>query len=267
MPKKNSPVGVFDSGLGGLTVVHALKQTLPTESIIYFGDTARVPYGTKSEETVTRFSLQIAEFLIRRHVKLIVVACNTASAVALTSLRRKNTIPVIGVIEPAARAAVAATRSHHIGVIGTRATINSGAYTRMLRELDYDTRITSAACPLFVPLAEEGWTKGKIAEMVAEEYLTPFQSSDVDTLIPGCTHYPLLKKTIQSLLPDNVTLIDSPQAVAAEVASTLKNGNIASDAEADELRCFVSDMPQKFEELAHRFLGEPLGEVTLLQLD
>ncbi len=267
MPGKNSPIGVFDSGLGGLTVVHALRQRLPAESIIYFGDTARVPYGTKSAKTVTHFSLQIVEFLIQRQVKLIVVACNTASAVALSLLQQNNTIPLVGVIEPGARAAVAATLSHHIGIIGTRATINSNAYTRTLQELDPDSRITSAACPLFVPLAEEGWADGKIAELVAQEYLAPFQSSNIDTLIPGCTHYPLLKKTIQSLLPDHVTLIDSPQAVAAEVASILKNDGIASDSEAGELQCFVSDMPQRFEELAQRFLGEPLGQVTLLQLD
>lgn len=267
MPEKNSPIGVFDSGLGGLTVVHALQQTLPSESIIYFGDTARVPYGTKSDETVTRFAHQIVEFLIRREVKLIVVACNTASAVALPSLEQRNRIPIMGVIEPGARSALETTRSHHIGIIGTQSTVHSDAYATTLKKLDPASRTTSAACPLFVPLAEEGWADSEIAEMVAREYLSPFRSNDMDVLILGCTHYPLLRRTIEVALPDHIMIIDSARAVAIEVQSILKDNHMEADSEAGELRCFVSDMPQKFQELAQRFLGEPLQQVTLTQLD
>lgn len=193
----SQPMGVFDSGLGGLTVVHALQAVLPKEDVVYLGDTARVPYGNKSARLVKEYSLQIADFLVEQGAKIIVIACNTASAVALEGLQKHVDVPVLGVIEPGARAALTATRNKHIGVIGTIATIDSGSYETALMTLDATLTVSGQACPLFVPLVEEGWLDGKITEQVVEHYLTPVNRASTDTLILGCTHYPLLKKVIQ----------------------------------------------------------------------
>lgn len=265
--ERDSPIGVFDSGLGGLTVVRALRRLCPRESLIYFGDTARVPYGTKSKQTVTHFSQQILDFLVDREVKMVVVACNTASALALEELKAAASVPTLGVILPGAEAAAGLTRSRHVGVVGTTATIKSSAYPEALKSINGDLTVTSVACPLFVPLAEEGWTEGPIASMVSREYLEPFWHNNVDTIILGCTHYPLLKNTIQASLPDRVQLVDSAEAVSMAVQDHLNRTDSLAQVGVGGLECFVTDLPQKFEELAERFLGTSLPKVTLVQLD
>src|SRR5262245_60500208 len=204
-------IGIFDSGVGGLTVLHALLAALPGEDLGYLGDTGRNPYGTKSAETITRYSLENVEFLVEKGVKMLVVACNAASSAALDALRARHALPIVGVIEPGARAAVARSRNKRVGVIGTEATIASGAYTRVLRALDPTLELYTRPCPLLVPLAEEGWTEGPIARGVAETYLGSLRRSGIDTLILGCTHYPLLKRLIGEIMGDGVALVDSAE--------------------------------------------------------
>jgi glutamate racemase len=262
-----APVGVFDSGIGGLTVAHEVIRQLPHESIIYFGDTARVPYGPKSPDTVRRYSREIAEFLRGEGVKGIVIACNTATAHALTALREELDMPVIGVVEPGARAAVKATKRGHIGVIGTVGTIKSGAYERAIRALDPDVLITARACPLFVPLVEEGWTDHDATRLVAQEYLAPLIAAEIDTLVLGCTHYPLLKPLLRDVLGPSVALIDSAEETAAETARTLDAKNMAADANADPTYRFVaSDDPLQFLQLGQRFLGGTMEGVEIRTL-
>lgn len=263
----DAPIGVFDSGIGGLTVVHELMRQLPDESIIYFGDTARVPYGNKSPETVRRYSREITHFLTDEGVKAVVVACNTATAHALDVLREESPLPVIGVVEPGARAAVHATRRHAIGVIGTRGTIASGAYERAIRALDPQVRIAAKACPLFVPLVEEGWLDSEASRLIACEYLTPLTRARVDTLVLGCTHYPLLKPLLGAVMGEDVRLIDSAEETAAETARTLA----ALDIEAEQgsgatYRFIASDAPEQFLTLGQRFLGEAIDHVETLAL-
>lgn len=267
MTDRDSPIGVFDSGLGGLTVVRALRRLCPQESLIYFGDTARVPYGTKSKQTVTHFSQQILDFLLDRGVKMVVVACNTVSALALDDLKANSSIPILGVISPGANAAARLSRSRHVGVVGTTATVHSAAYPEALKSIDKDLTVTSVACPLFVPLAEEGWTDGPVATMIARTYLEPFWHNRVDTLILGCTHYPLLKDTIQASVPDHIQLVDSAEAVSAAVQDNLKTIDSLTRAAQGRLECYVTDLPQKFEELGKRFLGDSLPDVSLVQLE
>ena len=206
---RDGAIGVFDSGVGGLTVLHEIVSALPHEDTVYLGDTGRYPYGTKSAETITRFALENVEFLVGRGVKMLVIACNSVSAVALDAIRARWSLPVVGVIEPGARAAVARTRTNRIGVVGTEATISSGAYTRALRALGPTVEIYMRACPLFVPLAEEGWTDGPIARQVAETYLASLAKSGIDTLVLGCTHYPLLKPLIAEVMGPDVAVVDS----------------------------------------------------------
>ncbi|HET7631279.1 MAG TPA: glutamate racemase [Gemmatimonadaceae bacterium] len=257
-----APIGVFDSGIGGLTVVHELMRQLPHESIVYFGDTARVPYGNKGPETVQRYSREIADYLESCGVKALVVACNTATAHALPMLRAERRIPVIGVVEPGARAAVAATRSGAIGVIGTTGTIQSGAYERAIHARRPDAKVDARACPLFVPLVEEGWTDREATRLVAREYLAPLVEARVDTLVLGCTHYPLLKPLLQDLLGPDVRLIDSAQETAAETAGVLAGRGIAAPAAATPAHRFVcSDEPSRFLALAQRFLGAAIERV------
>jgi glutamate racemase len=257
-----APIGVFDSGIGGLTVVHEIIRQLPRESLVYFGDTARVPYGPKSPDTVRRYSREIAAFLGEQHVKAIVIACNTATAHALATLREESRIPVIGVIEPGARAAVRATRSGHIGVIGTAGTIKSGAYERAIRALDPDVRTTARACPLFVPLVEEGWIEHPATRLIASEYLEPLVDAGVDTLVLGCTHYPLLKHLLQDVLGADVRLIDSAEETATETAHVLGECGIdSSEQEEPEHRFVASDDPLTFLQLGQRFLGDVIGGV------
>lgn len=265
---RNLSIGVFDSGLGGLTVVKQIFSYIPQESVTYFGDTARLPYGTKSVKTVQTFSLQIAHFLQRQGVKLIVVACNTASSAALEMLKENIDIPVIGVIEPGARAAIKSPKNKRIGIIGTTATISSGIYERELHKFNSSVKVYSAACPLFVPLVEEGWIDSKVTEMVAEEYLKPILNKKIDTLVLGCTHYPLLKGVLAKIIDSNIEIVDSSIEVAKEVKSVLyKEGLLAQGDKKPFHKFYVSDYPQKFEELAKRFLGRSLPDVKCVSLD
>jgi glutamate racemase len=256
------PIGIFDSGIGGLTVVRQLMQRLPQEGILYFGDSARVPYGTKSPETVTRFSFENTRFLVRRDIKFLIVACNTASAMSLDLLQKRFDVPMIGVIEPGARAAVAVTRNRRIGVIGTIGTVGSGAYTRMIAALDPSCVVVQAACPLFVPLAEEGWTDGEIVERITRVYLEPLRESRIDTLILGCTHYPLLKETIARVAGPEVTLVDTAEETVRLVREELSSRALLSDADGEGARKFyISDIPARFSEIGGRFLGRQVLEV------
>jgi glutamate racemase len=258
-----APIGVFDSGLGGLTVAHAIMHQLPAESLIYFGDTARVPYGPKSPDTVRRYSREISAFLLEQGVKAIVVACNTATAHALPTLRDELEVPVIGVVEPGARAAVRATRTGHIGVIGTAGTIRSEAYVRAIRAENPDVRVTALACPLFVPIVEEGWTNHEATHLIAEEYLAPFVKDPIDTLVLGCTHYPLLKSVIGEVIGRSVRLIDSAEETALDARRMLAaNALTAVDGEGT-YRFIASDDPQQFLTLGRRFLGSAIERVEV----
>ena len=263
----NRPIGVFDSGLGGLTVAKAIKEKLPNENIVYLGDTARVPYGNKSTLLVTGYATQITNFLLGENAKLIVVACNTASALALPALQSKFLVPILGVIIPGSQAAVHATRNKHVGVIGTTATINSNAYTQALREIESSIQITTQACPLFVPLVEEGWLNGPVPSEITASYLKNINMKNVDTLILGCTHYPLLKPMIQDIVNDNTVLIDSAETVAEEVAIILIEKKMSADSSNKGLlKCFVTDSPIQFENIAKRFLGYSLNNVQTVQI-
>ena len=261
-------IGIFDSGVGGLTVLREIVRTMSQEDTIYFGDTARVPYGTKSPETVTRYALEITTFLSRRDIKLLVVACNTASAVALNSLKRHFPIPVVGVIEPGARRAVEVTRNGRIGVIGTTGTIKSGAYTRAIKRLNPEAEVLTRACPLFVPLAEEGWTENQVARLTARSYLVELQESGVDTLVLGCTHYPLLTAIIAETMGPNVTLVDSAAETARTVADILsKKKMLRPVLEKGNHHYYVTDIPAGFIRVGNRFLGGRLGDVYQVNLD
>ncbi|MFQ6618380.1 MAG: glutamate racemase, partial [Fidelibacterota bacterium] len=249
------PIGIFDSGIGGLTVVKQLLSRLPAERIIYFGDTARVPYGSKSIKAVRRFALQNSDFLAEQGVKIIVVACNTASSVAMDVLKERFSIPVIGVIEPGARAAARRTINGRIGIIGTYGTISSGAYQSILKEINPDLQIFGIPCPLFVPVIEEGWENSRTAEIIAGEYLSPLKRRGIDTLILGCTHYPMIKATIEKVLGAGVALIDSAVEIAEEVTGVLESENLLNKgSERYDHNFYVSDLPMKFKEIATRFL-------------
>ena len=261
------PIGVFDSGIGGLTVVSALRALLPNESIYYLGDTARVPYGGKSAATVQRYSLEIAAMLLAENAKTVVVACNTASALALPRLEETLPVTVTGVILPGARAAIAKTRSGHIGVIGTRATINSGAYERALRTLNPDVRVTARACPLLVPLIEEGWIESPITDEIIMQYLAPLLTDGIDTLVLGCTHYPLLRNAIARLLGEKIALVDSAQNCALAVQELLVRENLrAPEENAGRLRVALTDPPDAFLRVAREALQLDVGEVQVRPL-
>lgn len=259
----SQPIGVFDSGVGGLTVVKELLRQLPNEDIIYFGDTARVPYGTKSNSTIIKFSIENILFLLKFKVKMIVVACHTSSSVSLPIIRRHFKIPILGVINPGAKEAVLLTRNNRIGIIGTRATILSGAYENEIKELLPAAKVFSQTCPLFVPLAEEGWTSGAITLNIARRYLTQFNKSNIDTLILGCTHYPLLKKAIQQAVGEKVRLIDPAFYTAKEIRNILVSHGLESSGgkKRNKIKFFVSDEPRKFSLLGERFLGQKISTV------
>lgn len=260
---KKSPIGIFDSGIGGLTVLREIRTGLPHENIVYFGDTARVPYGTKSRETITRFSTDIVSFLNDYNTKLVIVACNTASSLSLEALKRKFTVPIIGVIEPGAREALSKTKSGRIGVIGTKATISSGSYENALKAMDPKLKVFSQSCPLFVPFVEEGWLEGEVVNRVAKIYLGQIKSFKVDTLILGCTHYPLLSKVIQKALGDKVKLVNSAEATAREAKNLLEKLKLKSASrERQETLFFVSDEPEQFRSLGERFLGRSIQSVA-----
>jgi glutamate racemase len=264
VPAQQQPIGVFDSGIGGLTVVSALRRLLPNERIHYLGDTARVPYGGKSAATVERYSLELTDMLLAEDCKAIVVACNTASALALTTLCENTRVPVVGVIRPGAEAAVAASRNKHVGVIGTRATIRSGAYERAIRALDPEVKVSAKACPLFVPLIEEGWLDGEITDRVIRQYLEPLVEGEIDTLVLGCTHYPLLRKALEAFLGVAVRLVDSAENCAGAVSRLLERENLRAAADAEgELTIALTDPPDVFLDVARRALQLEIGEVEL----
>jgi glutamate racemase len=258
------PIGVFDSGIGGLTVAHEIMRQLPAERLVYFGDTARVPYGPKSPDTVRRYSREIAGFLMRQDVKAMVVACNTATAHALPMLQEEFSVPVVGVIEPGARAAVRASAGGHIGIVGTAGTIGSGAYERAIHAMEPAIRVTSRACPLFVPLVEEGWVDHPVTLAVAREYLEPLLDAGVDTLVLACTHYPLLKPLICRLAGPGVRLIDSAAETAAELGRVLRTAGLACEDCGEQAHRFVaSDDPTQFLRLGQRFLGDAIERVEI----
>lgn len=267
-------IGIFDSGIGGLTVLRALKEALPDEEAIYLGDTARVPYGTRSPETVVRYSVQAAAFMAEKQVKLLVVACNTASAVALEAIRSAcpgASFPLIGVIEPGVREALRLTRTRRVGVIGTEATIRSQAYTRGLKALDPDIQVFTKACPLFVPLAEEGWEESEVAALVAREYLSGFRDLGVDTLILGCTHYPVIRKVIERTVGEGISLVDSAKATAVTVREVLKERGLIRPAKAGGSgergdRFYVTDAHERFVKVGSRFLGRDMAGVITVEL-
>lgn len=260
-----APIGVFDSGIGGLTVVREIMRQLPNESIIYFGDTARVPYGPKSPDTVIRYSHEIVSFLRGEGVKAIVVACNTATAHALPALKEEHPLPIIGVIEPGAKAAVSATKAGKIGVIGTQGTVSSHAYQHAIQNLVPKTEVTEVACPLFVPLVEEGWLDTEATRLIAREYLTPLKS--VDTVVLGCTHYPLLKPVIGQVLGREIRLIDSAEQTALQTGIMLKETGLQNDTqEPVRYRFIVSDDPGQFLKLGQRFLGATIDRVDKITL-
>ena len=261
-----APIGVFDSGIGGLTVVAALMLRLPNERILYFGDTARVPYGPKSPDAVRRYAREISGWLIAEGVKSIVVACNTATAHALPLLREECPLPVIGVIEPGARAAVRVASGGAIGVIGTTGTIASGEYARAIWREAPNARVVAQACPLFVPLVEEGWLDHPATRLIAREYLAPMLTSSVRALVLGCTHYPLLRPLISEVMGTNVTLIDSAEATADETARVLAEKGLLTDAQHGAHRFVASDDPAQFLRLGQRFLGAEIERVETVTL-
>ena len=264
---KQAPIGIFDSGIGGLTVAKSVAKALPDEDIIYFGDTARVPYGIKSPETVREYALQITDFLLSKGVKMILIACNTVSASAKKEiLERTQTIPVLDVITSGTETALSHSTSNHIGVIGTLATVNSKAYEYSIHKLNPEIKVTQQACPLLVPLAEEGWIDNEIAIKTLETYLSVFEKLDINSLILGCTHYPLFKNIIPKVLhSDSIKIIDSADSIALTAKETLTNLDLLNT-KGGNFQCFVSDRPQRFRELAERFLGREISDVIVTRL-
>jgi glutamate racemase len=260
------PIGVFDSGVGGLTVLASIAALLPGENLLYLGDTARVPYGTKSAATVTAYSLEIAQFFMEREVKAIVVACNTASAMALPHLRESFSVPMVGVVSPGAGAAVRATRNGRVGIIGTEATLASGAYPEAIAAVDESIEIFTRACPLFVPLAEEGWIDNEITRAVVARYLAPLRDREIDTLLLGCTHYPLLAPIIGDFLGPQVTVVDSAEATAQALRESLKGQGLLGSAPAGEATFCVTDVPDRFIQLGSRFYGNSVEAARRIEL-
>ena len=261
MPEK--PIGIFDSGVGGLTVLKAIKEILPNENLIYFGDTARVPYGNRSPSTIIKYSVENTRLLQKFNIKMLVVACNTSSSHALEILRREFPFPVVGVVKPGAKVAVESSKNKRIGVIGTEATIKSGAYRKAILSLDPFATVFEKACPLFVPLIEEGWLSGEVTELVVEKYLSDLLNKDIDTLVLGCTHYPLIKDTIRKVTGKNINLIDSAMAVAEEVKSRLPHER--GKRSKGIVRILVSDKTERFERIARMIMGKDtlIEEVSL----
>ena len=284
------PIGVFDSGVGGLTVMKEIMHQLPGENVLYLGDTARVPYGTRSAETVIRYSLEMVDFLFRKGIKLLVIACNTASAFALTAIKERFDIPVIGVIDPGAKKAMKTTRSKKIGIIGTEGTIKSNSYVHAINalfgnkpviikehgtihfdryfevNLD-DLTIFTKACPLFVPLAEEGWSSSDVAVLTARHYLEGLKKEPIDTLVLGCTHYPLLKGVISRVVGDDIVLIDSAQETVKEIKETLVRSGMESTSHSDPQQIFyVTDAPERFIKVGERFMGKKIEHIEIINI-
>jgi glutamate racemase len=264
----NRPIGVFDSGLGGLTVLNEIKRLIPTESVVYFGDSGRAPYGTKSKDTVIKYTFQDIRFLLNQDIKMIVIACNTASACSLQLVKNNFDIPVIEVIEPGAMTAVRETRNKKIGIIGTLATVNSGVYERAINKLDSSVETISKACPLFVPLVEEGWWDNDIALRIAEEYLKPLKNENIDTLVMGCTHYPLLYKTISKVMGEDVKLVSSALEVTRVVRKILKEKDIERDDRVKPVyRYYTSDSVDKFESLGSAILESEIHSAEKVDIE
>lgn len=265
MHKKNQSIGVFDSGLGGLTVMQQMIHTLPHEHMVYFGDTARVPYGGKSKETIIRYSIENSIFLMEQNIKMLVIACNTAASHAVEKLQQIFNIPVIDVIGPGADHAVQVTRNGHIAVLGTKATINSGAYQREIQKRLPSASVIAIACPLFVPLVEERFITHAAARLIVKEYLSPLKEQNIDTVLLGCTHYPLLRSLIEAELGPDITIVDSAITCAEKVSKTLLTHELQTEnVQAPQHRYYVSDDPEKFRSLGREFLGMPLDYVEAI---
>ncbi len=274
MTNAKRPIGIFDSGIGGLTVLKEMIRVLPGEATLYLGDTARLPYGTKSEETVIKYSIENTRFLLRHNIKLLIVACNTASAVSLPVLRKEFSLPLIGVIEAGARAAAKATKNGKVGIIGTETTIRSSAYTKAIKAINPDIDTVGQPCPLFVPLVEEGWIDDDITLSIAGRYLAPLRKAGVDTLVLGCTHYPLLKRAIQRIMGEGVVLIDSAEETAFEVKEVLTHLGLVVPTDGGNIsgmtpvrKYFVTDVPLRFEDQGSRFLGERILKVEKVEVE
>jgi len=264
---RNKPIGVFDSGIGGLTVAKEIMKLLPKENIVYFGDTARVPYGSKSPEAITQFACEGLQFLLSQDVKLVVMACNTVSATCLDKLAASSDVPVLGVIEPGARAAASATRNNRVGVIGTERTVKSRAYERTISALNGQISVFSKACPLFVPLVEEGWLENEAAYVTAKIYLEPLMEQEIDTLVLACTHYPLLKPVIEQIMGQGVQVVDPAWETAREVWQVLKDADLLrEDNSPASHRYFVSDDPEKFARVGEKFLNRPIEPINVIRL-
>ncbi len=258
----NQAIGVFDSGLGGLTVVKEIQKILPYEDIIYFGDTARVPYGNKSKETIVKFSIENIEFLLKFRVKIIVIACNTSCSLSMNIIKRRYDLPIIGVIEPAIKRALKISKNLRIGIIGTRSTIKSSVYTKGLKRLNKKVKVYLKSCPLFVPLVEEGWIEENVTLDIAKKYLIPLKKKNIDTLILACTHYPLLMRTIQNVIGKKVKLINSASEVAQEIKEVLsKRGDLRESKSKGKSIYYVSDEVSRFVEIGQRFLGKKIRHV------
>lgn len=265
---KSRPVGVFDSGVGGLTVAREVMRQLPDENIVYFGDTARVPYGSKSKDNIIRYSRQIIRFLMTKDVKAIVIACNTATALALDVVQKEFDIPIIGVIEPGARAAVSETRNKHIGVIGTEATIRSEMYTKVIQGMDPQMQVNGKPCPLFVPLVEEGFAKHHIAEEVIDYYLSDMKDSGIDTMILGCTHYPLLRSRIMKYFGESIHLVNPAYETAMDLKSNLEEQGLANDTESlTKYEFYVSDTAEKFKQFANSILPYNVETIQKINIE
>ncbi|MGE5372324.1 MAG: glutamate racemase [Solirubrobacterales bacterium] len=264
----NRPIGVFDSGLGGLTVFKALSELVPSESVVYFGDCGRVPYGTKSRETVIKYTFQNIRFLLNQDIKMIVIACNTASANSLELVKNSLDIPIVEVVQPGADKVLRETRNKRVGIIGTAATVASGAYEKAINRADPSVTVFSKACRLFVELVEEGWWDNEIALKVAQEYLMPLKSEEIDTLVLGCTHYPLLQSTIEKVMGDGVKLVNSASEVAKAVKETIEREDIARDSKvAPVYRFYTSDSVEKFEALGGRILNRPIYSASKIDIE
>lgn len=262
---KNLSIGMFDSGIGGLTVLKEVKKLLPSEHIIYLGDSARVPYGSKSVQTVTRYALESAIFLLTRGVKVLVIACNTSSALALHILKRRLPIPVLGVIDPGARQAASSTKKKKVGVVGTKATIRSGAYEKAIKKHDPTIEVLSKPCPLFVPIVEEGLENDDVAFLMAEKYLKEFKNSGIDTLVMGCTHYPVMEHVIKKVMGKGVSIVHTGRETAKDVKEALETKGIINDRGRGGCEYFVTDSPDALKEIGGRFLGEEITKVKLLK--
>lgn len=264
----NRPIGIFDSGIGGLTVMREVMEQLPYENLIYFGDTARIPYGSRSVQTIKKYSYQCASFLKSKDVKSIVIACNTASSIALDYLKKHFDVPVIGVIEPGARSAASVTKNGHIGVIGTTATINSSAYQEKIMEFKHDAEVIGIPCPLFVPIVEEGWEYSNVAELTAEKYLTELIEHDIDALVLGCTHYPILRYTIKKVVGPYVKLVNPAFETAKDLKKVLKDLDILKENfDVPKYEYYVSDAPERFRRLGGNFLKKEIDDLSEIAID